>query len=55
MFDLLGREVEVIVNKYLKSGSYSVQFNGNNLPSGVYYYELRAGSFSETKRMVLVK
>ena len=55
VFDLLGREVEVIVNKYLKSGSYSVQFSGDNLPSGVYYYELRAESFSETKRMLLVK
>ncbi len=55
VFDVLGREVEVIVNEYLKSGSYSVQFSGDNLPSGVYYYELRTESFSETKRMVLVK
>jgi hypothetical protein len=55
VFDVLGREVEVIVNEYLKSGSYSVQFSGENLPSGVYYYELRAESFSETKRMMLVK
>jgi len=55
VFDVLGREVEVIVNEYLESGSYSVQFSGDNLPSGVYYYELRAESFSETKRMLLVK
>ena len=55
VFDVLGKEVEVIVNEYLKSGSYSVQFSGDDLPSGVYYYELRAESFSETKRMVLVK
>jgi hypothetical protein len=55
VFDVLGREVEVIVNDFLKSGSYSVQFSGDNLPSGVYYYELRAESFSETKRMMLVK
>jgi streptogramin lyase len=55
VFDVLGREVEVIVNEYLKSGSYSVQFSGDNLPSGVYYYKLRAESFSETKRMLLVK
>ena len=52
---MLGREVEVIVNEYLKHGSYSVQFSGDNLPNGVYYYELRAESFSETKRMMLVK
>ncbi len=55
VFDVLGREVEIIVNDFLKSGSYSVQFSGDNLPSGVYYYELRAESFSETKRMMLVK
>jgi photosystem II stability/assembly factor-like uncharacterized protein len=55
VFDVLGKEVEVIVNEYLKSGRYSVQFNGDNLPSGVYYYELRAEGFSETKRMLLVK
>jgi hypothetical protein len=55
VFDVLGREVEVIVNDFLKSGSYSVQFSGDNLPSGVYYYELRAESYSETKRMLLVK
>jgi hypothetical protein len=55
VFDVLGREVEVIVNEFLKSGSYSVQFSGENLPSGVYYYELRAESFSETKRMMLIK
>jgi hypothetical protein len=52
---VLGREVEVIVNEFLKPGSYSVQFSGNNLPSGVYYYELRAEGFSEKKRMLLVK
>ena len=55
VFDVLGREVEVIVNDFLKLGSYSVQFSGDNLPRGVYYYELRAESFSETKRMLLVK
>ncbi|MBX7042531.1 MAG: T9SS type A sorting domain-containing protein [Ignavibacteria bacterium] len=55
VFDVLGREVEVIVNEYLKLGSYSVQFSGDNLPSGVYYYELRSESFSETKRMMLIK
>ena len=55
VYDVLGREVEATVNEYLKPGSYSVQFSGDNLPSGVYYYELRTESFSETKRMLLVK
>ena len=55
VYDLLGREVEIIVNEYLKLGSYSVQFSGDNLPSGVYYYQLLAESFSGTKRMLLVK
>jgi hypothetical protein len=55
VFDVLGREVEVLVNDFLKTGSYSVQFGRDNLPSGVYYCELRAEGFSETKRMMLVK
>ena len=55
VYDLFGREVQAIANEFLKPGSYSVQFSGDILPSGVYYYELRAESFSETKRMMLVK
>jgi hypothetical protein len=53
--DVLGREVETLVNEQLKPGSYEVEWDGSNYPSGVYFYKLITESFSETKKMVLVK
>jgi hypothetical protein len=53
--DLLGREVETLVNEELKAGSYKVNFNGDRLSSGVYYYKLSSANFSETKKLVLIK
>ena len=44
-----------LVNEHLMTGSYEVSFDGNNLPSGVYFYRLTSGDFSEQKKMVLVK
>lgn len=55
VYDLLGKEVEVLVNENQKSGMYEVTWDGSNYPSGVYYYRLTAGDFSETRKMVLVK
>lgn len=55
VYNLLGREVAVLVNEKLTLGEYEVDFNGSYLPSGVYYYKLTAGDFIETKKMVLVK
>ena len=55
VFDALGKEVKVLVNENKPAGSYSVEFNGTDVPSGVYFYKLEAGSFVETKKMVLVK
>jgi len=60
IYDVLGREVETIVNENLKSGTYEVQWDAANYPSGVYYYQLTVNSgqltvFRETKKMVLVK
>jgi hypothetical protein len=62
IFDILGREVSVLVNEALKPGSYKVDWNASNFPSGVYYYKLTArqagsltGDFSETKKMMLIK
>jgi hypothetical protein len=51
----LGREVATIVNEFKQAGSYSVEFNASTLSSGVYFYTLRSGGFSETKKMMLVK
>ena len=55
VFDLLGREVATLVDGERVSGTYEVQFNASGLASGVYFYRLQAGSYTETKRLVLMK
>lgn len=55
VFDILGREVLVLVDDYLVSGNYSVQFNGSNLESGIYFYEIRANGFRDVKKLNLLK
>jgi len=60
VYDILGNEVSTLVNEYKPAGSYEVDFNshsdkGQNLSSGVYFYTLRAGSFVETKKMILLR
>ena len=55
VYDLLGRQVASLVNKEKQPGSYSVELNANNLPSGIYFYELRSGDFSSVKKMILQK
>jgi len=55
VYDALGREVAALVNEEKESGNYEVQFNGNSLPSGLYFYQLKAGSFIQTKKLVLLK
>jgi hypothetical protein len=55
VYDLLGREIATLVNEQLKPGSYEVEWDGSNYPSGVYIYRLKTESFSETKKMILLK
>ena len=55
IFDLLGNQVSELVNREIEPGTYDINFNAINLPSGVYFYRLRAGSFVETKKMILLK
>jgi photosystem II stability/assembly factor-like uncharacterized protein len=55
IYDILGKEVAILVNENLKAGEYEVTFNGSRLPSGIYFYKLIAGDFAETKKMVLIK
>lgn len=55
VYDILGREVATLVNENKQAGTYEVNFDGSNLNSGVYFYSLITGSFSDTKRMLLVK
>jgi hypothetical protein len=55
LFNLLGEEVTTLVNEEKIAGNYSVEFNATSLPSGVYFYQLKAGSYIETKKMLLLK
>ena len=55
IYDIMGREVENLVEQNLKAGSYEIEFNGMNRSSGIYYYKLYTDKFQETKKMILVK
>jgi len=55
IYDLLGRDIETLVDEYQQAGTYVKTFQGNSLPSGAYFYKLSAGNFSETRKMVLIK
>ena len=55
VFDILGREVSVLVNEKREAGAYEVKFDGSNLASGVYFYRLQAGDFVETKTMLVLR
>jgi hypothetical protein len=55
VFDILGSEIETLVDEKLKSGTYEVDFDGANYTSGVYFYEISIGNFRETRKMVLLK
>ncbi len=55
IYDVLGREIKTLVNEVKQAGSYSVDFNGAEFSSGVYFYKLTSGDFVDIKRMILVK
>jgi len=55
IYDVLGREVRTLVNEVKSAGQYSVDFNASEFSSGVYFYKLESGTFSEIKRMMLIK
>lgn len=55
IYDVLGREITSLVNEQLKPGVYEVKWDGSNYASGIYFYFLKAGSYSDSKKMVLVK
>jgi len=55
IFDVLGREVAMLVNEHLQPGTCTVRWDATQFPSGVYFYQLRARDFAETKRMMLIK
>jgi hypothetical protein len=55
VFDVLGNEIATLVNEEKSPGAYEVEFNGTGLTSGMYFYTLNVGSYSETKKMILLK
>ncbi len=55
VYDVLGIEIASLIKKEKVGGSYEVDFNGSELPSGIYFYQLKVGSFIETKKMILMK
>ena len=55
VFDMLGREVSVLVNERRDAGVHEVKFDASGFSSGVYFYRLRAGDFVETRKLVLVR
>ena len=55
IYDVLGSEIAQIINERRSAGTYQVEFNASSLNTGVYYYTLTAGSYTETKKMMLMK
>jgi hypothetical protein len=55
VYDVIGKEVATLVNEEKSAGNYEVEFYGKNLTSGIYFYKLDAGSFTQTKKMILMR
>ncbi len=55
IYDILGREVEKLVESELEPGKYKVNFNSKDLPSGLYFYALKTPKFTKTNKMLLIK
>lgn len=55
VYDVLGKDVKILVNELQKSGIHEVEFNASELSNGVYFYTLIVGSFHQTKKMLVIK
>ncbi|MDP3683791.1 MAG: T9SS type A sorting domain-containing protein, partial [Ignavibacteria bacterium] len=55
VFDILGREVETLINEHQNEGNHFVQFNASDLLSGVYFYKIEAGTYYDTKKLLLLR
>ena len=55
VYDILGSDIATLLDEYKPAGKYEVEFNATNIPSGVYFYQLKAGDFIQTKKMILMK
>ena len=55
VLNIIGEEIETLVNEYKTEGTHQVIFNAENIPSGIYFYKLDSGSFTQTRKMILIK
>ena len=55
IYDVLGREISVLLNREMSAGEYEISFDGSSLPSGIYFYRLSSGDYSQIRKMLLVK
>jgi hypothetical protein len=55
IYNIAGKEISVLVNRQMNPGTYEVEWNALNYPSGVYFYKLTAGNYSDVKKMIFVK
>ncbi len=55
VYDITGKEIKTLVNEFRNAGTYNTEFNSSDLSSGVYYYKMETGNFSEIKKMILIK
>ncbi|MCW9066619.1 MAG: T9SS type A sorting domain-containing protein, partial [Ignavibacteriaceae bacterium] len=55
IYDVLGNEIATLVDEYKPAGKYEVNFSSREITSGIYFYQLKADSFIETKKMILIK
>jgi hypothetical protein len=55
VFDVLGNEIETLIDEYEPAGIYELTWSAASLHNGVYFYQLKAGSFIDTKKMILIK
>ncbi len=55
IFNILGKEIATLINEQKEAGKHELDFDASGLNSGVYFYKIEAGSFIETKKMILMK
>ena len=55
IFDINGKEIDTLVDKYLIAGEHKIKWRAKGLASGIYFYRLQAGTFSSTKKMILLR
>jgi hypothetical protein len=55
IYNTLGQRIETLINKHMPAGHHEIEFNAQNLPSGIYFYRIQAGEFLDVKKMVLLR